>query len=192
MVSKKCQIICLTSSGYFWHKTIRGFYSNIITSKLEIRKSHDLAKDSGGTASKAEKKICKSKTDCKLSIYRNLTKLLYLKWKLNEKKKKRNEENKVMTSWRTPSDTSKDEICEFAARWDPHVVHTLRARLARDEIINSLRSALHEEKRSWSALRACESNEFCDTHLLLLLLLLLLLSGEQWKLYLNTRNRTKF
>ena len=79
MVSKKCQIICLTSSGYFWHKTIRGFYSNIITSKLEIRKSHDLAKDSGGTASKAEKKICKSKTDCKLSIYRNLTKLLYLK-----------------------------------------------------------------------------------------------------------------
>ena len=68
MVSKKCQIICLTSSGYFWHKTIRGFYSNIITSKLEIRKSHDLAKDSGGTASKAEKKICKSKTDCELSI----------------------------------------------------------------------------------------------------------------------------
>ena len=33
MASKKCQIICLTSSGYFWHKTIRGFYSNIITSK---------------------------------------------------------------------------------------------------------------------------------------------------------------
>ena len=84
--------------------------------------------------------------------------------------------------------TSKDEICEFAARWDPHAVHTLGARLARDEIINSLRSALHEEKRSWSALRACESeNEFCDTHLLLLLM-----SGEQWKLYLNTRNRTKF
>ena len=28
---------------------------------LEIRKSQDLAKDFGGTASKAEKKICKSK-----------------------------------------------------------------------------------------------------------------------------------
>ena len=29
--------------------------------KLEIRKSQDLAKDFGGTASKAEKKICQSK-----------------------------------------------------------------------------------------------------------------------------------
>ena len=28
--------------------------------RLEIRKSQDLAKDFGGTASKAEKKICKS------------------------------------------------------------------------------------------------------------------------------------
>ena len=35
--------------------------------KLEIRKSQDLAKDFGGTASKAEKKICKSK-NCKLCI----------------------------------------------------------------------------------------------------------------------------
>ena len=35
--------------------------------KLEIRKSQDLAKDFGGTASKAEKKICKSK-NCKLYI----------------------------------------------------------------------------------------------------------------------------
>ena len=34
---------------------------------------------------------------------------------------------------------------EFAARWDPHVVHALSARFARDEIINSLRSALREE-----------------------------------------------
>ena len=34
---------------------------------LEIRKSQDLAKDFGGTASKAEKKICKSK-NCKLYI----------------------------------------------------------------------------------------------------------------------------
>ena len=29
--------------------------------KLEIRKSQDLVKDLGGTASKAEKKICQSK-----------------------------------------------------------------------------------------------------------------------------------
>ena len=40
---------------------------------------------------------------------------------------------------------SKDESCEFAARQDPRAVHTLRARFARDEIINSLRSALREE-----------------------------------------------
>ena len=35
--------------------------------RLEIHKSQDLAKDFGGTASKAEKKICKSK-NCKLYI----------------------------------------------------------------------------------------------------------------------------
>ena len=35
--------------------------------KLEIRKTQDLAKDFGGTAGKAEKKICKSK-NCKLYI----------------------------------------------------------------------------------------------------------------------------
>ena len=33
----------------------------LFTEILEIRKSQDLAKDIGGTASKAEKKICKSK-----------------------------------------------------------------------------------------------------------------------------------
>ena len=33
----------------------------LFTGILEIRKSQDLAKDIGGTASKAEKKICKSK-----------------------------------------------------------------------------------------------------------------------------------
>ena len=57
--------------------------------------------------------------------------------------------NYCMTSWRTPSDIKmiryKDENCDFAARLDPRVVHTLRARFARDEIINSLRSALREE-----------------------------------------------
>ena len=36
----------------------------------------------------------------------------------------------------------KDESWEFAARYDPHAVHALHARFARDEIINSLRSAL--------------------------------------------------
>ena len=35
--------------------------------ELKIRKSQDLAKDFGGTASKAKKKICKSK-NCKLYI----------------------------------------------------------------------------------------------------------------------------
>ena len=35
--------------------------------KLEIRKTQDLAKDFGGTAGKAEKKICKSK-NCKLHL----------------------------------------------------------------------------------------------------------------------------
>ena len=43
--------------------------------------------------------------------------------------------------------TSKDESCEFAARLDPHAVHVLRARFARDEIINSLRSALRASFR---------------------------------------------
>ena len=38
---------------------------NSIIVLLEIRKSQDLAKDFAGTASKAEKKICKSK-NCKL------------------------------------------------------------------------------------------------------------------------------
>ena len=49
-----------------------------------------------------------------------------------------------MTSWRTPSDinTSKDESWEFAACQDPHAVHALRMCIARDEIINSLCSAL--------------------------------------------------
>ena len=37
------------------------------SAKLEIRKSQDLAKDFGETASKAEKEICKSK-NCKLYI----------------------------------------------------------------------------------------------------------------------------
>ena len=49
--------------------------------------------------------------------------------------------------------TSKDESCEFAARLDAHAVHVLRARFARDEIINLLRSALRVESdlryRSW-------------------------------------------
>ena len=49
--------------------------------------------------------------------------------------------------------TSKDESCEFAARLDQHAVHVLRARYARDEIINLLRSALRVESdlryRSW-------------------------------------------
>ena len=36
-----------------------------IPEKLEIRKSQDLAKDFGGTASKAEKEICKSKMKTK-------------------------------------------------------------------------------------------------------------------------------
>ena len=59
---------------------------------LEIRKSQDLAKDFGATASKAEKKICKTK-NCKLYI-RNITKLLYLKCKLKERKKKKKDEKK--------------------------------------------------------------------------------------------------
>ena len=62
------------------------WHPNLIPFKLEIRKSQDLAKDFGGTASKAEKKICKSK-NCKL--YRNITKQLYLKWKLNERQRKK-------------------------------------------------------------------------------------------------------
>ena len=60
---------------------------------LEIRKSQDLAKDFGATASKAEKKICKTK-NCKLYI-RNITKLLYLKCKLKERKKKKKDEKKT-------------------------------------------------------------------------------------------------
>ena len=35
-----------------------------------------------------------------------------------------------------------DESCEFAARLDPHAVHVLPAGFARDEVINSFRSAL--------------------------------------------------
>ena len=62
------------------------WHPNLVPFKLEIRKSQDLGKDFGGTASKAEKKICKSK-NCKL--YRNITKQLYLKWKLNERKRKK-------------------------------------------------------------------------------------------------------
>ena len=58
---------------------------------LEIRKSQDLAKDLGVTASKAEKKICQSKL---WAIYRNVRKLLYLKWKLHEKKKKKKKKRK--------------------------------------------------------------------------------------------------
>ena len=42
-----------------------GNMASHFSSLLEIRKSQDLAKDFGGTASKAEKKICKSK-NCKL------------------------------------------------------------------------------------------------------------------------------
>ena len=48
-----------------------------IPEKLEIRKSQDLAKDFGGTASKAEKEICKSK----------------MKTKRKKKRKKRREKN---------------------------------------------------------------------------------------------------
>ena len=37
------------------------FKLGIIVNELKIRKSQDLAKDLGGTASKAEKEICQSK-----------------------------------------------------------------------------------------------------------------------------------
>ena len=50
-----------------------------IPEKLEIRKSQDLAKDFGGTASKAEKEICKSKMKTK-----------------RKKKKERSEEKKII------------------------------------------------------------------------------------------------
>ena len=48
-------------------------------------KPQELVKDFGGTASKAEKK----NVNLRLVSYRNITKLLYLKWKLKEKKQKK-------------------------------------------------------------------------------------------------------
>ena len=47
--------------------------------------------------------------------------------------------------------SNKDESCDFAAREDPRAVHTLRARFARDEIINSLREEfVLSKKEGWS------------------------------------------
>ena len=53
-------------------------------------KPQDLAKDFGGTASKAEKK----NVNLRLVSYRNITKLLYLRLKLKEKKHKKKDEKK--------------------------------------------------------------------------------------------------
>ena len=63
----------------------------ILVTLLEIRKSHDLAKDLGGTVSKAEKKICQSKT---VSYIQKHNKTVIPKWKLNEKKKKKKRKEK--------------------------------------------------------------------------------------------------
>ena len=68
---------------------------------LEIRKSQDLAKDLGGTASKAEKKICQSKIVSYIQKHnKTVIPKMETKWKEKEKKrrkeKKRSEEKKVL------------------------------------------------------------------------------------------------
>ena len=58
---------------------------------LEIRKSQDLAKDFGGTASKAEKKICQSKI---VSYIQKHNKTVIPKMKTKRKEKEKKEEKK--------------------------------------------------------------------------------------------------
>ena len=58
---------------------------------LEIRKSQDLAKDLGGTASKAEKKICQSKI---VSYIQKHNKTVVPKMKTTWKEKEKKEEKK--------------------------------------------------------------------------------------------------
>ena len=73
------------------------FYINHLY--LEIRKSQDLAKDLGGTASKAEKKICQSKIVSYIQKHnKTVIPKMKTKWKEKEKKeeKKRSEEKKVL------------------------------------------------------------------------------------------------
>ena len=64
---------------------------SLTTYELEIRKSQDPAKDLGERQVKPRRKFVNQKL---WAIYRNITKLLYLKWKLNEKKKEKNKEKK--------------------------------------------------------------------------------------------------
>ena len=58
---------------------------------LKIRKSQDLAKDLGETASKAEKKICQSKI---VSYIQKHNKTVIPKWKLIKRKEKKEEKKR--------------------------------------------------------------------------------------------------
>ena len=64
---------------------------SLTTYELQIRKSQDPAKDLGERQVKPRRKFVNQKL---WAIYRNITKLLYLKWKLNEKKKEKKRKDK--------------------------------------------------------------------------------------------------
>ena len=81
-------------AGSHFVKTHAILTSRQTCEKLEIRKSQDLAKDLGGTASKAEKKICQSKIVSYIQKHnKTVIPKMETKWKEKEKKeeKKRKE-----------------------------------------------------------------------------------------------------
>ena len=93
----KFSIICLPNQFLlsFYSRYSRCFIMKTFRNKwlLEIRKSQDLAKDLGGTASKAEKKICQSKIVSYIQKH-NKTVIPKMETKWKEKEEKRRKEKK--------------------------------------------------------------------------------------------------
>ena len=74
---------------------------SLTTYELQIRKSQDPAKDVGERQVKPRRKFVNQKL---WAIYSNITKLLYRKWKLNEKKKEKKKKRKEK-KWRQKGTT---------------------------------------------------------------------------------------
>ena len=96
---------------------------SLTTYELEIRKSQDPAKDLGERQVKPRRKFVNQKL---WAIYRNITKLLYLKWKLNEKKKEKKEKKRkeVKRKMYCPNSNSGPSANRVKALPLGHVEHT--------------------------------------------------------------------
>ena len=124
----KFSIICLPNRFLlsFYSRYSRCFITKTFRNKwlLEIRKSQDLAKDLGGTASKAEKKICQSKIVSYIQKH-NKTVIPKMKTKWKEKEKKEEKKRKEAKRKRyCPGANSGPSVHRAKALPLGHVEHT--------------------------------------------------------------------